>query len=924
MTQRLILLAALIAHACAGLAAAQADYALPGDGASGVSAGSQELPAIARGADGWLVVWEDDRSSLGGFVQAPSGLHANSDIYAARLDAGGNVIDAVPIVVNQDPFDQVKPRVAWNGQHWLVVWQSARPTQFYVTKGIYAARVAADGSVLDDPPILIEDGDDFDERDPNVASDGTNWLVVYNQYVQGALAETLDGALVHPQGFVMQKQTVVPGSQFNQPVNVDIEFAVDRYLIAYEKGSNGVHGRLVGADLAAIGGETTLTTLGSKPEVASNGGSFFVSWSNARGTPVSLAGVPAIPGGASYLGSGPIYGPETDCAWDGTQWVVTFSSLSVGGGPAYLSATRVSPAGVLVSATPSVIAATNASLRAFAVGSGADRAQFVWDDWSLSSSIWQGGDLGDVWGAQMTPDGTASARSAVTTSGAAQVSPVLAGSASAGWLVGFLRLTSGVTQVCAQRLSPSGAPSDSEPTVLATVDRRTRRMDVAFDGQHWLVVWDGNTGAERRTFGRRVALDGSLPDAAPIDYLRGERPSVGASEHGDFLIASWDHNQSTEYIRALRVHGADGAALDTPYLTLSVGSGFPDVLGFDDRWVVAWGGVTGCFVDETGGVGAPFYFAQGASETAHGLARDGDLGLLAFRNSTSTSANGDVHVRRFQKDGTLLDTNLGIPVCQANRLQFDPRAAFDGTNFRVTWTDYRAHSLLEPGLGDLYEAVVAPDGTVQQVCGTARFADVRIPEGDAEIAADAGVVVIAANVLHPEAPRGGMRVHVAADAAVLGGTVYCPGDGSGTACPCGNTSPVGAGEGCTNSFGLGARLRAGGWASLGADSLVLDGSQMPDSSALYFQGTNQQNGGLGVALGDGLRCAGGVVVRLGTKTNAGGTSRYPGPGDAAISVRGGVLAPGVRTYQVWYRNAAGFCLPTSFNLTNGIEVVWSL
>jgi hypothetical protein len=97
---------------------------------------------------------------------------------------------------------------------------------------------------------------------------------------------------------------------------------------------------------------------------------------------------------------------------------------------------------------------------------------------------------------------------------------------------------------------------------------------------------------------------------------------------------------------------------------------------------------------------------------------------------------------------------------------------------------------------------------------------------------------------------------------------------------------------------------------------------MPNSSALYFQGTAQQGGGLGVAFGDGLRCAGGTIVRLGTKSNVGGASTYPTGGDPSVSVRGLVTAGNVRNYQVWYRNAAAFCTSSTFNLTNGVSVLW--
>jgi hypothetical protein len=150
---------------------------------------------------------------------------------------------------------------------------------------------------------------------------------------------------------------------------------------------------------------------------------------------------------------------------------------------------------------------------------------------------------------------------------------------------------------------------------------------------------------------------------------------------------------------------------------------------------------------------------------------------------------------------------------------------------------------------------------------------------------------------------------------------YCSGDGSGTACPCAN--PGTAGAGCANSLDPnGARLDGAGTASLGNDTYQIAAAGMPDSTALYLQGSTQQNGGAGSVFGDGLRCVAGSIVRLGIKTNAGGASQYPSIGDPSVSLRGGIAAPGTRRYQVWYRNAAAFCTPSTFNLTNGVEVTW--
>jgi hypothetical protein len=154
-------------------------------------------------------------------------------------------------------------------------------------------------------------------------------------------------------------------------------------------------------------------------------------------------------------------------------------------------------------------------------------------------------------------------------------------------------------------------------------------------------------------------------------------------------------------------------------------------------------------------------------------------------------------------------------------------------------------------------------------------------------------------------------------------TEYCFGDGSGTACPCGNASAVGAKEGCQSSLGTGGKLVTGGIARITNDTFTLQGSRMPNSSTLYFQGTTQAGGGAGTVFGDGLRCANGSVVRLGTKTNVNGSSSYPEGGDTPVSIKGALTAGVTRTYQVWYRNAAPFCNVETFNLTNGASVVWA-
>ena len=150
--------------------------------------------------------------------------------------------------------------------------------------------------------------------------------------------------------------------------------------------------------------------------------------------------------------------------------------------------------------------------------------------------------------------------------------------------------------------------------------------------------------------------------------------------------------------------------------------------------------------------------------------------------------------------------------------------------------------------------------------------------------------------------------------------VFCSGDGSASACPCGNSGAPG--EGCANGSGSGGKLRSSGTSSVSAADLVLQGSQMtPSQPGLYFQGNNAINLGGGSPFGDGLRCAGGGVIRLQVRfSDATGSSAT----NINIPVVGGASFGDVKRYQVWYRDPSSSPCGTLFNLTNGLEVAFTL
>jgi hypothetical protein len=171
------------------------------------------------------------------------------------------------------------------------------------------------------------------------------------------------------------------------------------------------------------------------------------------------------------------------------------------------------------------------------------------------------------------------------------------------------------------------------------------------------------------------------------------------------------------------------------------------------------------------------------------------------------------------------------------------------------------------------------------------------------------------------------------DRNATGFTSLCdPGVGGVLSCPCSNPAS-GSGRGCDNSAATGgASLSASGIAYLSADSLVFTtNGERPTTTSIVLQGTTSPSAG--VVYGQGVRCVGGTLKRLFTKTATGGSITAPdsGAGDPTVSARssalGDAIQPGQsRWYLVYYRDPTvlGGCPATStFNATQTGRIDWS-
>lgn len=149
-------------------------------------------------------------------------------------------------------------------------------------------------------------------------------------------------------------------------------------------------------------------------------------------------------------------------------------------------------------------------------------------------------------------------------------------------------------------------------------------------------------------------------------------------------------------------------------------------------------------------------------------------------------------------------------------------------------------------------------------------------------------------------------------------SLYCFGDGSGAPCPCANHSDTTHVQGCQNSTGVGAALLFSGDSSVAEDDFVAIGTNLvPQQPALLFAGHQAVGGGAGLPFGDGLRCVGSGVVRLGVRTASSNGAAEWGPGLAGTA---GIQIGDTRYFQIWYRDPSGSPCGSGFNLSSAAQM----
>jgi hypothetical protein len=125
---------------------------------------SEEAPDVAASGTNFLVVWQDDRAAANGY-----------DIWASGRQPSGGNLGSFLVGGEDNGRNDTVPSVAWNGTEFLVVWQH---TYAGGLADVFAQRTGI--TTKNGFMIFVSDVDFRDDR-PAVASNGSDWLVVWSK-----------------------------------------------------------------------------------------------------------------------------------------------------------------------------------------------------------------------------------------------------------------------------------------------------------------------------------------------------------------------------------------------------------------------------------------------------------------------------------------------------------------------------------------------------------------------------------------------------------------------------------------------------------------------------------------------------------------------------------------------------------------------
>lgn len=582
------------------------------------AAGYQKFPCVVSNGSDFLVVWQDNRSGT-------------PDIYGSRIDQAGVVLDPSGIQICSTIHSQTFPAVACDGTNYLAVWQDARDTTSN-QYDIYGARLNTNGVLIDTNGFAVMAGPEL-QIEPSICCDGSNYFVVWEDRRTQALG--INGARVDTGGTVLDPGGIVISGIANLPEwQPSVTFNGADYLVVWTDDRNGTYPDIYGARVDPNG--TVLDTLNipisltsgvkGNAAVASNGSGFIAVWEDDRdypagdvyGSRISAAGVVLDPQGVDVttaaafhddpgvacgdensliawgdyrngLYSSDIYGARVDAignildspsfmvctapfgqyspsiTYDGINYCAVWTH-NIGGAWA-AKGTRITPAGIILDPAYINISSGGNALSPQIASSG-DDYMTVWVDYRDSYTS------PDIYGARIGTAGNVldPAGIAICTLGGLEYKPSV-GFGGSYYLVAWEDMRNGLYDIYCTRIDSNGVLLDPAGIALAIADSLQRNTAIAFDGTSYFVVWQDKRNGSYDIYGARIGQDGVVldPGGFAISTAANDQLNPSVAYNGSDYVVIWeDHRDMPSDIYGAVVN-TSGSVIDSFVATAQPG-----------------------------------------------------------------------------------------------------------------------------------------------------------------------------------------------------------------------------------------------------------------------------------------------------------------------------------------------------------------
>jgi len=524
------------------------------------------------------------------------------DIYGIRVSKQGELLDAEPFVISDATGSQLNPRAAFDGTNYLVVWYDSRSGSSY---DIYGTRVAQNGTVLNSAGIPISTATDY-QYFPDVSFDGTNYMVVWQDQRSGEY--DIYGSRVDQDGIVLNSPGIPISTASDEQNRPSIDFDGTNYLVVWDDYRSGSEYDIYGTFLDTAGNVSSPSGIiisnaadnQQMPSVSFDGTNYLVTWYDRRdganydifGTRVNTSGVVQEASGIPIANMDVQQLTPAVISYSG-QWLAVWRD-NQNGGYTDIYGSRISSSGTVTDTDGILISSSAQDQRNPAVASDGTNYLVVWEEarsGGFSPDIY--GTLIDASGRQLNEDAIA-----ISTSTGNQAYPAVAFDNDSIYLVVWQDDRSGSTDdIYGTRVSTSGNVLDPPGIAISTQTGNQQFPSVAFDGTRFLVVWDDerNGYSTDDIYGTLVESDGNVvnPSGNVIaDDANWQRNPSVAFDGTNYLVV-WGNYATGSFnadIYGVRVNQS-GYPVDASSFAIMVddyGQWFP-VVDFDGtNYLVVW------------------------------------------------------------------------------------------------------------------------------------------------------------------------------------------------------------------------------------------------------------------------------------------------------------------------------------------------